>query len=270
MNKKAKKRLMSVASVSLVVIVILGIFASSIVAGAEADNLDESEKQELDKKVDESLGNETITENVKKYVQEFAAKKNVQADKIKNISEVDFESLPKEVNIQNVDNTNLAIYELNYNETKGFVEEEKKLFVISYSTEKLKKQGDIIVAKDKRNFLDFGFAGESNSRYLKTSAGVETSPEKGYVMVREGSITAVSTNIELLSGSNEVDVIVYKNGEAISFGNTLDGAGVVKDHDVQSKGVVNFKPGDVISVFVNSGNVQWRDAIVMVEITTTD
>lgn len=270
MNKKAKKRLMSVIGISFMILLIVGIFAASFVV-AENEELSEEEKQQVQESVTASSGEE-VAEVTKKYVEEFAAKRKVDPEKINNVSEVDFEALPKEVNIENVQDTNLAIYEVNYNESKLGTETEKKLFVITYSTEKVAKQGDIIVAQDKRQFLDFGFAGESQtSSYLKTSAGVETSAEKGYVMVREGSITAVSTNIELISGIGEVEIIVYKNGEPISFGNTIevDSFGVKKDHDVQSKGSVNFEAGDVISVYVSSGNVAWKDAITMVEITTT-
>ena len=181
------------------------------------------------------------------------------------------EKLPKEVNIENVGDHNLAIYEIDYNEDG----ENREVFVISYSVEKLKAQGDLIIAHDKRQFLNFGYPKTTqDSGFLNTATGVETSTYKGYIMVREGSITALSTNLEVIkSNLGIIDVIVYKNGQPISFGNTIsaDSLGVKKDYDVQSKGVVTFEPGDVISVYTRADpNLSWRDVITLIEITTID
>ena len=42
-----------------------------------------------------------------------------------------------------------------------------------------------------------------------------------------------------------------------------------KDYDVQSKEIVSFQAGDVISVVVKkTGEISWRDVINIVEITT--
>jgi hypothetical protein len=212
-----------------------------------------------------------LGEKVSGYVQEFASKRGIDPGNIEGVRQVDFESLPKEVNIKNVGDNNLAIYEVNYSENN----KDKNLYVITYSVDKLRAQGDLIVASDKRNFLDFG-----NSKvmtelgFLQTSAGVETSEAKGYVMVRDGSITAISTNLEVIQANpGMIEIVLLKNGQAISFGNTFstDSLGVKKDHDVQAKDVVDFEAGDVISVLVKkSGDVSWRDVITLVEITTTN
>lgn len=205
------------------------------------------------------------------YIQDFVQKRGIGSENVTGISQVDFNALPKEVNIKNVNDNNLAIYQVNYsNETNN-----QSIYVITYSVEKLKAQGDIIIAQDKRNFLDFGHSGIMNAPgFLDTSAGVETSTAKGYVMVRDGSITGISTNLELIqSNPGQIEIIVLKNGEPISFGNTFSTGelGVKKDYDVQASGNVEFHAGDVISVLVkNDGNVSWRDVITMVEITTTD
>ncbi len=212
---------------------------------------------------------ETISENAKQFVKEFAENNAVDPASINNISEVDFNALPKEVEIENVGDTNLAIYEVDYNESN----EQKKIFVISYSVEKLEKQGDIIVAQDRRNFLDFGVESAESSRFLKTSAGIESSTEKGYVMARSGSITAVSTSLGSEGSSSvDIEIIIYKNGEAISFGNVLESSGETeKDYDIQSKGVVTFQPGDVISAYVKvPSGITAKDVITLVEITTTN
>ena len=218
----------------------------------------------------EKIFSSDIGEEALDYVTSFAEKRGVNVNDITNVSKVDFNDLPKEVNIENVNDANLAIYQINYNENT----EDKKVFVVTYSLEKLKAQGDLIVAQDKREFLNFGFEGTMvNDGFLKTATGVESSLEKGYVMARKGSITTISTNLEITKSddSGKVEIIIYKNGEMILFGNTLDanGQGIKKDYDVQSKDTVTFEPGDVISVYAKSdGNVKWKDVITLVEITT--
>ena len=212
-----------------------------------------------------------LGEKVSGYVQDFVSKRGIESQDISGIRKVDFNALPKEVNIENVGDTNLAIYEINYSENK----QDKQVYVITYSVEQLRSQGDLILAQDKRNFLDFGFSGVmSETGFLETSTGVETSEAKGYVMVRDGSITALSTNLEVIqSNSGQIEIIVLKNGKPISFGNTLsaDSLGVKKDYDVQAKEIVDFQAGDVISVVAKkTGDVAWRDVITIVEITTVN
>ncbi len=215
-----------------------------------------------------TASSENFESDAKKYAEIFAQKMGIAEYKIKNVSSVSFDSLPKEVNIQNIDDTNLNIEQVNYESDSG----EKQLFVITYSTEKLRAQGDIIISSDKRQFLAFGRDGTTDkSEFLKTNAGVLTSLNKGYVMMRSGSITGISTNFEALSGPATIEIIIYKNGEAISFSNTilLESVGIKKDSDVQSNGVVTFEPGDLISAYVKiEGSSSLRDIITLVEITT--
>ncbi len=216
-------------------------------------------------------GSEVVNSEVQDYVGNFIEKKGIKGESIKNIREINFDDLPKEVNIENVGETNLAIYEIVYDESAG---EEQKVFVITYSVEELKAQGDLIIAHDKRQFLNFGFAGKMiNPGFLETATGVEGSLEKGYVMMREGSITGLSTSLEVVeSGEGEIEIIIYKNGEQVGFGNTLNAdLGVKKDYDIQSNGVITFEPGDVISVYVNADDgLVWSDVITIIEITTTN
>ena len=212
-----------------------------------------------------------VGKEVSDFVDNFVKKRGIQSESIKSITPVDFNALPKEVNIENVGDTNLAIYEINYSESN----QDKKVYVITYSVEQLRAQGDLIVAQDKRNFLDFGFSGVMRETgFLETSTGVETSVAKGYVMVRDGSITAVSTNLEVIqSNLGQIEIVVLKNGEPISFGNTIstDSLGVKKDYDVQARDIVSFQAGDVISVVARkTGDVAWRDVITIVEITTVN
>ncbi len=238
------------------VILLIGIFAAAEqVSPAVSDVVG---------KVSEGLGPE-----VSEFVQDFVSKRDINPENITNIERVDFNALPKEVNIENVGDNNLAVYQVDYNGTKG----NDKVFVVAYSVEKLKSQGDIILAQDKREFLSFGHSGAmSGSNFLETSAGVKTSLEKGYVMPRDGSITAISTNLDISkSNSGSIEIIIYRNGEKVSFGNTIDAttSGVKKDYDVQSGSTVTFHAGDVISVYAGSDReISFGDVTTLVEVTT--
>ena len=89
-------------------------------------------------------------------------------------------------------------------------------------------------------------------------------------MVREGSITGISTSLEITKSSDEnLEVVIYKNGKQVGFGNIVAGSeGMKKDHDVQSRDIVSFNAGDVISVYVQSNGIIFKDAITSVEIST--
>jgi len=262
--KKIFPFLISVIAVFLV----LGIFA--FVSGIDEDSsstVSEEVSQQVSDIVDSAKP--SLPASVSEYVEEFVSKKGIDPNKISNVSQVSFDDLPKEVNIENVNDNNLAIYEVNYNETPTI---NKKMFVITYSVDKLRAQGDLIVSHDKRMFLNFGLDKEiSSSEFLNTASGVEGSLEKGYVMMREGSITGISTILDVTvpSEQGQAEIIIYKNGRPIGFGNTmnLDIAGVKKDYDVQSRGVVSFEPGDVISAYVKVDGLL-KDVITLVEITT--
>ena len=250
----------------LSVFLVLGVFVISAqnTTSGSADTL----TQEVQASVDAASSGE-LPAQVYDYVLNFVGKRDILPSEISVVKEVDFDALPKEVNIENVGDHNLAIYQIDF--TENGVKD--KIFVVSYSVEKLKSQGDLIISQDKRQFLNFGYPKVMpGSGFLNTATGVEGSLEKGYVMVRDGSITAVSTNLEVLQNNiGNLEVIVYRNGEPIGFGNTLsaDTVGVKKDYDVQSKGVVTFLAGDVISVAIKSeGNIVWGDVITMIEITT--
>ena len=231
----------------------------------------------------EELSEETSEDKIQEYLKDFIGKKGITEEQVGNITEVNFEDLPKEVSIENIDDTNIAIYEITYQEDQL----EKQVFVITYSVEQLKAQGDLIIAHDKRQFLNFGHAGEmSESQFLNTATGVTGGINKGYLMMREGSITGISTNLEITnSGPSQIEIIIYKNGEAVEFSNTISARneGIEKDYDLQSNGVVTFTPGDLISVYLKLAQfdaegyptgtekgITIKDAITMIEITTTN
>ncbi len=256
MNKKGKTKLFIILGICMISLLIASVFAT-----AAGNNQDEKEVAQTGE----------ISENVQEYVEQFAEKKGINPKEINDITQVDFNSLPKEVNIENVNEANLAIYQIDYNKTS---EKQDKIFVITYSVEKLKSQGDLIIAQDKREFINFGFNKQTDqSEFMQTSTGVDGSLEKGYVMMRDGSITGISTNLETLSGEGNIEIIIYKNGEQIQFGNSfvVSSAEIKKDYDVQSMGTVQFKAGDVISAYVKiSDGILWKDANTLVEITTSN
>jgi len=89
--------------------------------------------------------------------------------------------------------------------------------------------------------------------------------------MRPGSIVGISTNLEILDGNGDLEIVIYKNGEPIQFGNSfiIDSTGVKNDYDVQSAGTVSFEPGDVISLYVKaSEGISWKDVTTLVEIIT--
>ena len=256
---------------ALAVFLIIGIFA--FISAEEGVLLSDVPSEQVSAQVSEIVDSSspTLPESVSAYVEEFVSKKGINPDKISDVSQVSFDDLPKEVNIENVNDNNLAIYEVDYNETNS---EQKKMFVITYSVDKLRTQGDLIVSHDKRMFLNFGLNKEiTSSEFLNTASGVEGSLEKGYIMMREGSITGISTALDITKSyeNGQIEIIIYKNGVPIGFGNTINSnvVGIKKDYDVQSKGVVSFEPGDVISAYVKvDGSL--KDVITLVEITTVN
>ena len=91
-------------------------------------------------------------------------------------------------------------------------------------------------------------------------------------MIRDGSITGLSTSLNIkdaLSGGI-AEIILYKNGKAIGFRNTinLDKTGPGVDYDSVDPGTINFQKGDVISAKVLlSSEAQVEDVNTLLEIT---
>jgi len=206
-----------------------------------------------------------LTYDIKEIVKDVVLKKGIQEENITSVELVDYNNLPAAIEIENIDDTNLAIYEIG-------IGGDRPIYVITASNELFEgvstasTTGEVLV-------LDFGYEGEMKNKdeFLKTATGVETSLEKGYVMMRDGSITGISTNLEIVRGEGEIEIVIYRNGEAVEFGNSFvgDSEGVKKDYDVQSEDIVKFEAGDIISVSVEeNGDVVWKDVITMVEIVT--
>jgi len=196
------------------------------------------------------------SENVEQEIRNFIEEN--RGIMVSNITEVNFSDLPDEVDIEKVENTSIVIYEVDYGELP--------LFVVTSSG--IEKSVVSVPVCDAKLLLHFGFDEEmAESSFLNMASGVQGSLEKGYVMLRDGSVTGISTNLEIVDSVAEggVEVVIYKNGAEVGFRNYLsaDFSGVKIDYDVQSKGIVNFKAGDVISVYLSSG-----DSIVLTDVTT--
>ena len=207
-----------------------------------------------------------LTEDVKEIIEDIVLKNGINEENITSIEPVDYNNLPDAIDIENIDDTNLVIYQVYY---EG---DERPVYVITASDELFEgvsiesTTGEILV-------LDFGYEGEMKKKdeFLKTATGIETSLEKGYVMMRDGSITGISTNLEIVKGEGEIEILIYRNGKVVEFGNNFvgDSEGVKKDYDVQSEDTVKFEAGDVISLSIEAeGDVVWKDVITMVEIIT--
>jgi len=249
---KEMKKILSVFMIVIFIIASAGVFS-----GKDPGDFDENV--------------EDVTEE---YVQNFINQSGISPEDITNIESVDFNNFPDGINIGNVESSNLAIYQIDY---VDFNDETKSIFVVSYSAEELVSPEKVVVETQDIQFLNFGYEGYRNdSVFLKTSTGVQTGSEKGYVMVRTGSITGISTNLEVLNNALEnIEITIYKNGEEVGFRNIIstDSVGSKKDYDIQAVGNLEFEAGDLISVYLTAdaeSGVVWKDVITLVEITTTN
>jgi hypothetical protein len=204
-----------------------------------------------------------ITQEVEDFVKNVAKSKGIEEERVASIKDVDFKKLPTDLNLQNIDETNLALYEVQV------TDEEKPVYIITASKTKIEKT---IAEFAQKMLLTFGYNEViKKTTFLKNAVGVLGSHEKGYVMIRDGSITGMSTNLEAIDGAGNVEIIIYKNGEKVGFRNsfTITETKTYKDYDSISKNILNFEKGDLISVEVKiSGNIQLRDITTLLEIET--
>jgi hypothetical protein len=192
-------------------------------------------------------------------VEEVAKEKGINTAEIQSVESVDYSDLPDQIEIENIDKTNLEIYEVSL--------QDEKMFVLTFGGEKVE------TSNEQRQLLNFGFSGEMSDGFLQSAGGVMMSADRGYVMMREGSITGISTNLDVTNSvdGKKVELVIYKNGKAINFGNEVSASssGAQKDYDTQSSGVVTFDAGDTISVYAESSDgVLIKDVITMIEIAT--
>ncbi len=206
----------------------------------------------------------SISKDAENFVKGVLRERGIGQDQIKNVEKVDMKKLPKEVNLQNIDDTNLAMYKIDM----GL---KKPVYIITASEENFKKE---IKKFANKALLNFGFGGElDSSSFLNSAAGVQSSYDKGYVMIRDGSITGVSTSLEVVKSlqGGVAEIIIYKNGEVVGFRNTFDleNKGPKTDYDTIDEGTINFEKGDILSVKViisEGGSI--KDVNTLLEIVT--
>lgn len=202
------------------------------------------------------------------FIKKLVGQNGISETEIKNITKIDFANLPKKINLENIhDATNLALYKIE-------LKEGRLVFLITFSGETVEKiPSSSTQVSYSTSLLNFWENEETNkSRSLKTHLDVQGSLDKGYVMLKKGSITGISTNLEVVGGEGEIQIIIYKNGKEIGFRNSIDvySNGIKKDYDIQSREIVTFNTGDLISVQINSGNkgnITWKEVITLVEIS---
>ena len=209
------------------------------------------------------LAAEDLSEELDDFVRKVAEKKGINKSEITEITEVELNNLPKEINIKNIDDSNIGLYKVD-SKIGG------PSFIITFSEDAFQKISSP-QAFYTTSLLHFGLKGkEGKSTFLETATGVSGSLDKGYVMLRSGSITGISTNFEAVKSKEDgtVQIIIYKNGEEIGFGNSIEvlSSGIKKDYDIQSIDIVTFKPGDIISVYARiQGKTSIQDIITVIE-----
>ncbi|MEM4625737.1 MAG: hypothetical protein QXJ28_03175 [Candidatus Pacearchaeota archaeon] len=218
----------------------------------------------------ENVFSEEIKEDIGNYLVSVVSEvifKAAGKDKItlEKVSKLNQDELPNRIVIEKVKENNVGIYEIEYKDR----EESKSLFLLTYATNSFKEKSNVSSTSKAIQLLNFGYKGESeDSDYLEVFSGVKTGPDKGYIMIRSGSITGISSSLDL-RGEGEVEISVYKNGVDTGFRNLIGSTDSKKiDYDIQSEGALTFNPGDIISVYVSvNGDVIWSNDITLVEIT---
>jgi len=241
-------------------IMIISIVLSTTIIIAES-NITEEVETAL-----ENIASKEIAQSAQKYVEDFVRQEGIGAEDIDKVEKVDLNNLPKDVEIENVDDTNLAIYQIAY---ENFA---KELFVITYSTDQLASYKNLIFKQEERQLINFGISKATKDTFLETSTGISGNLAQGQVMMREGSITGLSTNLDVeKTNEKRIEIILYINEEPFYFRNMIDASTTGKKtaYVLQSKNIVTFLPGDIISVYVNGINKgEIKNIITTVEITT--
>jgi len=206
---------------------------------------------------------EGLSSDEEKYIKDFVNKSGINDQEITSVEKIDQNKLPDDVDIKKIDENKVGIYQINYSKNNV----DKKVFVITYASNEFNK---VQTGKNIQT-LYFGYSGiSSESSYLESSGGVKLNENIGYVMMRFGSITGISTSLEVPEGEGKLYIRVYKNGKDTGFGNLISSYDSKKiDFDTQSEEVLSYIPGDIISVYVEiNGNIKWGNSVTSVEITS--
>ena len=205
---------------------------------------------------------EEISKTASTYVSSFLEESGVSKDKITNVTKVDNNRLPEEIEIQNIEKNNLGIYQVNYDENGT----DKKVYFITYSSENLPEKSS---AKNSVTYLNFGYPGIlEESSYINTATNAAGGKDSGYVMMRSGSITGISTSLGT-SEKGAIELKVYINGKDTGFKNAINSDDSKKiDYDTQSENAVTYSAGDIISVYAElAGGIKVSSITTLVEAT---
>jgi len=208
-----------------------------------------------------SVGVFAGSNDITKDIVDFVENKGISVSD-SNISEVNFSDLPSGVDIEKIENSSVVIYEVDYGA--------RPLFVVSSGSKKVVPS---VPEYRYRSLLNFGFNGKMSSSGFLNMGDVEGGIEKGYVMMRSGSISGISSILNVVDGKEmeDIEVRIYKDGKIIGLRNGLsaDKEGSFVDYDSLSEGIVKFDAGDVISVYVNFGDgVSVADVVTVLEIVS--
>ena len=104
-----------------------------------------------------------ISDEFQEFIKKISEKRGIKESEITNITKVDFDKLPNEVNIKNIDNTSLSIYEINS-------KDKKTIFIVTVSDESFEKTSEPIVYST--SLLNFGInEKKSSSLFMNTATG---------------------------------------------------------------------------------------------------
>ena len=102
----------------------------------------------------QSLG---LSGKSKDIVDQIVENQGIDKDKIKSVEKVDFENLPEQVDLKNIDTTNLAVYQVDYGG-------DAPVFVVTASDELLEASESVV--QIYKMFLNFGLSGESGGSFF--------------------------------------------------------------------------------------------------------
>lgn len=163
-------------------------------------------------------------------VDSLIEKQGISPTDVNEISTVDKNALPSGLDISEVQENNVNIQKIDYNQN-GI---SRDLFVISFTNEGLKE-----ILKEK----------EVSAGYYLTFSGVENLGS--YVLMEAGSVTGLSSSVDF-SGEGEIAIEVYRNEDLMFISNKILSTGEGFDFDLQSKNLDVFNVGDRISIKVKS------------------
>ena len=100
------------------------------------------------------------SDEFKEFMDKIKEQKEVSDDEILSITEISFNDLPNEIQVRDIADNNIALYQVEYDEGKPTF-----ILTAKGATE---FQGPTYISADTRQLLHFGFNGEMNaSGFLK-------------------------------------------------------------------------------------------------------